>query len=228
MEKESDRCLPFLDVYIDNNSQEVITSIYRKRTFTGLLTNFFSFTSFSYKLGLIKTLIDRIYKVNNTRLGCRKDLKNLTHILKRNSFPARVIENSINNYINKTSNNSETLNSDTGNVNVITNYFKLPYTGYFSSIVKKRIKRLVNIYCRNLNVQIVFSSFKIGSWFSAKDLIPSGLRSRVVYKFSCVGCNACYIGETSRHLSTRMIEHLTVIRSLTSTSIFLSHLIAVH
>ena len=108
--------MPFLDIYIDNSSQEVITRIYRKRTFTGLLTNFFSFTSFTYKLGLVKTLIDKIYKVNNTWLGFHKDLKKLTHILKRNSFPAHLVENSVKNYMNKTTNNSETLNRDTDNV----------------------------------------------------------------------------------------------------------------
>ena len=35
-----------------------------------------------------------------------------------------------------------------------------------------------------------------------------GLRSRVVYKFACAGCNACYVGETARHFSTRVREHL--------------------
>ena len=45
--------------------------------------------------------------------------------------------------------------------------------------------------------------------FSAKDPIPFDLRSRVVYKFSWAGCNACYIDETSRHLSTRVREHLS-------------------
>jgi len=45
--------------------------------------------------------------------------------------------------------------------------------------------------------------------FSVKDPVPLDLRSRVVYKFSCAGCNACYIGETSRHLSTRIHEHLS-------------------
>ena len=45
--------------------------------------------------------------------------------------------------------------------------------------------------------------------FSVKDLVPFDLRSRVVYKFLCAGCNACYIGETSRHLSTRVREHLS-------------------
>ena len=44
--------------------------------------------------------------------------------------------------------------------------------------------------------------------FSVKDSVPQGLRSRVVYKFSCAGCNASYIGETTRHLCTRAREHL--------------------
>ena len=44
--------------------------------------------------------------------------------------------------------------------------------------------------------------------FSVKDSAPQGLRSRVVYKFSCAGCNTSYIGETTRHLCTRVREHL--------------------
>ena len=34
------------------------------------------------------------------------------------------------------------------------------------------------------------------------------LKSGVVYKFKCASCNACYVGETSRHLTTRIREHL--------------------
>ena len=30
----------------------------------------------------------------------------------------------------------------------------------------------------------------------------------MIYKFLCAGCNACYVDETSRHLSTRIREHL--------------------
>ena len=33
-------------------------------------------------------------------------------------------------------------------------------------------------------------------------------KSNLVYNFSCAGCNACYIGETGRHFSTRINEHL--------------------
>ena len=38
-----------------------------------------------------------------------------------------------------------------------------------------------------------------------KDSVPRELRSRVIYKFTC----ACYIGETGRHFSTRVHEHLS-------------------
>ena len=53
----------------------------------------------------------------------------------------------------------------------------------------------------------MFSTFEIGNMFGVKDPIPFGLHS-VVYKFLCAGCIACYVGETSRHLSTRVLEHL--------------------
>ena len=41
-----------------------------------------------------------------------------------------------------------------------------------------------------------------------KDPVPDGLRSRVIYKFVCAGCDACYAGELCRHFSTRVREHL--------------------
>ena len=44
--------------------------------------------------------------------------------------------------------------------------------------------------------------------FGVKEPIPGGLRSRVVYKFTCAGCNACYVGETVRLFSTRVKGHL--------------------
>ena len=49
--------LPFLDV-ANTRSDRLVTSAYRKSTFTGLLQNCNSFSPFTYKKGLIKTLID--------------------------------------------------------------------------------------------------------------------------------------------------------------------------
>ena len=55
--------------------------------------------------------------------------------------------------------------------------------------------------------------------FSVKDPVHDGLRSRVVYKFTCTGCNACYVGETTQHFSTRAREHLASDRPLTFSNI---------
>ena len=56
------------------------------------------------------------------------------------------------------------------------------------------------------------SSLKLTPYM-LKDAVPEGLRTRVVYKFSCASCNACYVVETSRHFSTRVREHLLSDRS---------------
>ena len=43
MEKEMDKKIPFLDVLIDDSQpQSPIPRVYHKKTFTGLLTNYFS------------------------------------------------------------------------------------------------------------------------------------------------------------------------------------------
>ena len=206
MEKEAHHKLHFLDVLVDNNDpNSLLTSVYRKKTFTGLLTNYFSFTSYSYKVGLIRTLVDRAYKINNTWPGLHEDITKLMDILKKNLFPAHLIERVVNRYITGTlSNHSPRVSLPSSP----TFYFKLPYIGLFSVFTQKRVRHLIKRYCNDLDIKLVFSSFKIGTLFGVKDPVPGGLRSRVVYKFACAGCNACYVGETTRHFSTRVRENL--------------------
>ena len=75
MEKEAHHKLPFLDVLVDNNDHNsFLTRVYHKKTFTGLLTNYLSFTSYPYKVGLIRSLVDRAYKINNTWFGLHEDI----------------------------------------------------------------------------------------------------------------------------------------------------------
>ena len=54
------------DVFISGiNNQNLTLQTYHKSTYTGLLLNFKSFTSFSYKISLIKCLIDGSFKISN-------------------------------------------------------------------------------------------------------------------------------------------------------------------
>ena len=58
-------------------------------------------------------------------------------------------------------------------------------------------------------LRVVFKTFKSADIFPNKDRVPVGLVSNVVYKFQCEQCSNCYVGETRRHLSTRVKEHIT-------------------
>ena len=73
---------------------------------------------------------------------------------------------------------------------------------------QNKIRQLSKRFCKNTNIQLVFTSQKVSSFFSLKDKMPSALRSYVVYKFTCACCNASYVGETTRHYDVRVHEHL--------------------
>ena len=62
---------------------------------------------------------------------------------------------------------------------------------------------------KNIKLNVVFrSSNRIRNAFRFKDVIPSSLNSKVIYKFTCNICNDVYIGETKRHSIVRQYEHL--------------------
>ena len=64
-EKQKDVKIVFLDVLILQKDQNLCTSVFRKMTSICLYTNFVSSTPHSYKSGLIKTLMHRIYETSS-------------------------------------------------------------------------------------------------------------------------------------------------------------------
>ena len=88
-------------------------------------------------------------------------------------------------------------------------YFCLPFTGSHSLQIRTRITRLCNAVYPHLNIRFVFRSYKrISSFFPFKDKVPKFPRSGVVYLFKCRCCSASYVRQTTRHLHTRVSEHL--------------------
>ena len=59
------------------------------------------------------------------------------------------------------------------------------------------------------NIILVYKSFKIGRYFQLKSNAPLVLSLNVVYKFKCsCDMNVTYYGMSTRHLITRVREHL--------------------
>ena len=203
METENDKQLAFLDVLVDNKNHDIVTSVFHKSTFTGLYTNFFSFTSYSYKIGLVRTLVDRCFKINNTWGGLHRDFERLAKDLVKNCFPRYLVERAFKDRVNQSLSYAPPPTPKSGNVR----YFCIPYIGIYSKITQRKLKMLSLKYCKSNIMQLVFRSCKIGSLLNVKDTIPSALKSGVVYEFKC-RCNLTYIGKTTRHLCTRIKEHL--------------------
>ena len=164
-----------------------------------------SFTAYTYKIGLIKTLCDRANKINSSMELCKVDLNIISDTLQKNLFPKYLIQKVFDEYGKEE--RAQPLSE--GEAPTEPRNYKLPFVGRYSTIAKKKIRSLLDSYCKDIEIRLIFMPFKVGQYFSAKCQIPKMLTSHVVYKFSCAGCNACYIGETARYLSTRVSEHLS-------------------
>ena len=121
--------------------------------------------------------------------------KKTKYILQKNLFPPDLINKVVKNYLSDQYNSKESLNK------IERRYFKVPYVRFFSRHTQNKIKGITEkLWKDHVNVNLVFLPYKIGSMFSTKDKIPSFLKSMVVYKFAFASCNACYVGETAKHL----------------------------
>ena len=82
IEKQTNHSIAFPNVFISGiNNQNLPLQTCHKSTYTGLLLNFKSFTSFSYKISLIKCLVDRSFKICNSSNSFHNDIKKLNPIL---------------------------------------------------------------------------------------------------------------------------------------------------
>ena len=73
-------------------------------------------------------------------------------------------------------------------------YFKLPFIWKISKFTENKWRKLTKQFCKEgTNIKIVFNTFKLAS---TKDKVRFGLKSYVIYKFLCAGCNTSYVDET--------------------------------
>ena len=79
---------------------------------------------------------------------------------------------------------------------------------YSNRRLKNEILTLVRRFYPQIDLRIIFNNTStIASFFKYKDKVPAHVRSNVVYKYQCPQCEDAYIGETTRHLTTRIAEH---------------------
>ena len=138
-EKQNNHSIAFLYVFISGiNNQNLKRQRYHKSTYAGLLLYFKSFTSFSYKISLIKCLKDRSLKICNNWKSFHNDVENIKSNLIRNAYPPFLIDKVIKKYLEYKFSSNQNHLKDKFEVH----YFKLPYIGIYSHHIKNKLSKL--------------------------------------------------------------------------------------
>ena len=204
-DREENNKISFLDVNIHKFDTHFETSLYRKKTFSGLMTRFDSSVSKIYKLNLISCLCHRAYQISSTFSHLTREFENIRKFLCQNGYPLNLVDKIIGKNLNKFHESVDPLQT----ADRKTLYVPLPYISEkINCDVRTEITKLVSKFYPQLDLRFIFkNSFSVGSFFRFKDSIPSMLQNDVVYLYTCAQCSATYCGETSRHLQTRICEH---------------------
>jgi hypothetical protein len=243
VEHEKDNSLPFLDVVIRKTAAGFETTVYRKKTYTGVHLNWTSLTSKRYKIGLIRCKLNRIWRICSSEQLRDEEITNLKEVLRKNGYPEVVITKEIEAFKKRKATRDE--QPPPTNVSVepdgiqtrrqviaaataaqqkalqeeakkpVKRFIVLPYTDNRSEFFASRLKNLVENSFVNVSLNVAFTTpNEIGKLFPFKDRVQElHKRSLVVYKIRCGKCGAEYIGKTARILGYRIREHRNIASS---------------
>jgi len=130
-------------------------------------------------------------------------------ILKNNGYPSKIASDEINKRYKVLINNSLIQNVNDNMLScsdVMTPTLTLPYVGKLSDDIRRILKNMVEVrYNIPKKLDTIIRR--------GKDRLMAGRVTDVVYKIDCKDCEKVYIGQTKRHLSTRINEHKNNIKN---------------
>ena len=158
----SNKTLAFLDINISRSRGGFISSVYRKLTFTGLITNFESFLPFVYKKGFIFTLF-RYFNLCSSSATFHDELQCFQTLLNQNGCPSRFVEKCIRDFLDKTF--SPPVKQNTAPKYLLS--FLLPFTGNHALQIRQQLIKLMLSAYPHINLRIIFRpTFRLPNFFS--------------------------------------------------------------
>ena len=242
-EEENNGHIAFLDLNIYRHETPLTTfstSIFRKKTFTGLLTKYDSCIPHIFKLNLISSLVYRAWHLSSSYLNLHIELTYIQNLLLKNSFPLTLIHENIHKLVTKhySANVTTSIEDDFlvdirqlfSSANTVRDdhcilppqsqaFFHFPYIPHVSPLIKKQLTTQVRKFFPHVQFRVILKpSHTIRHMFPYKDSFPLLMKPNVVYKYVCDKCELLYIGSTSRCLFSRSLCHAglspTTLRSI--------------
>ena len=194
--------MSFLDVEIKILDDRIESTVYRKQSNTGLVMNYYAVCPKAWKSGLITCFLHRAKLICSNIHLFNSEVNKLRNIFSQNAYPKQFFDTVFKKFNfgygikqQKTDKNFD--------LRLGIPYFGKPSHKFSCSLTKLIHKRFA------IDLAVYYTTMKTASYFKLKCNTPKSLVSNVVYKFSCLrDANLSYIGMTSRHLVTRVNEHL--------------------
>ena len=206
-EFEQNNFFSFLDVKITRRSNQLITSVFCKATFSGVFTNFKSFMPVTYKFGLVHTLLHRSFSICSSYEKFHEEIVLLKEVYGKNEYPHFYIDKCIKKYLSKLFVPKRIIHTvDKKQVLLV-----LPFLGPLSFGIRSRLQKCLKNYIPYCSLKVVYQSkSRISNLLNFKDVVNTKLSSDILYKLLCSYCNATYYGQTERHIFVRASEHLVI------------------
>lgn len=204
-EREVDGKLPFLDLKLIRNGENIEFDIYRKPTHTDRVIPIESYHHRSHKLAAFNSMFHRLFNIPLTKLRFETEKKNIYRIAHINGYAHKVIDQLFKKHQRKKATLSTSLSSE-----------KCEPIRCALSFDTNTFDRLNNIFTHVNACFAAKSGTKLKSMLrSTKDEWKDDDKPGV-YKASCshVGCDAVYIGQSTRSMSVREKEHRKYIRNI--------------
>ena len=195
--------LPFLDIKVKLATGKIITKVHKKEIDTDVILNFSSMAPIKWKRALILWFLNRAKTISSSDALYKQEITNLKEKFAKNGYPKKFVDEIIERFDRNNNNcHNEKLKSSE-----FRNIIRVPYIGKPSMDYKKKLEKLMRSYVEDFKV--IFTTTKVGHYFSNKEQTPHELKSNVVYKYKCSKDESIqYIGFTSRPLTERVKEHL--------------------
>ena len=187
---------------------KIFCTWFQKPSDTGTILNYRSCAPLQHKKSIIQGTIHRLFRATSNWEAFHKTLTKNEEIWERNQYPRHWVGNTFKDTINqlrmKEKRKGHRYNAGVAvkqQENTEKQQFVLQYRG---SISNEFVKKLNKFH----PVQTIFTTRKLKSCLpSLKSSFDKDLKSHVVYELTCNGVKSIYVGQTCRHITTRVAKH---------------------
>ena len=173
------------------------TTIYRKETFTGLMSNWHSFVPFSYKKASITSMVQQAITICSTYALLADELNEIRNICQVTDYPIDFVNTRIgiglSKYLKTTKDEPEL---PVAGCNKRRMYVEIPYIGNQTELLKKKISHLTSETRLDLDLRYVAKPpHSIKSLFPTIEPVPKHLQSDMVHAAKCNDYGDTYVGK---------------------------------